>query len=257
MTSSVTPPRKVAQSAALVEEMKGRGIEVVEATSAADGTSVITSDSAIHVVLIDWRLSESNEQRARACVHQVRCARATTRSRSSSWPSDGEATDIPIEVMEMVDEFVWTLEDTAAFVGGRVVASIRRYLDSDDAAAGRGDVAVHAGVRVLLAHARPRRRHGLPQVSGGSRVLRLLRRKPAAIGPVDQRRARSARCSIIRGRWANTSGMRRACSARIARTASPTARRCRTASSSWRPWVATRSRSAIATATSRSSTAWS
>ncbi len=33
----------------------------------------------------------------------------------------GEASAIPIEVMEMVDEFIWTLEDTAAFVGGRVV----------------------------------------------------------------------------------------------------------------------------------------
>jgi arginine/lysine/ornithine decarboxylase len=31
--------------------------------------------------------------------------------------------------MEMVDEYVWTLEDTAAFVGGRVVAAIRRYLE--------------------------------------------------------------------------------------------------------------------------------
>ena len=30
--------------------------------------------------------------------------------------------------MEDVDEFIWTLEDTAAFVGGRVVAAIRRYL---------------------------------------------------------------------------------------------------------------------------------
>jgi arginine/lysine/ornithine decarboxylase len=30
--------------------------------------------------------------------------------------------------MEMVDEYVWTLEDTAAFVGGRIAAAIRRYL---------------------------------------------------------------------------------------------------------------------------------
>jgi arginine decarboxylase len=31
--------------------------------------------------------------------------------------------------MEMVDEFIWTLEDTAAFVGGRVAAAIRRYFE--------------------------------------------------------------------------------------------------------------------------------
>ena len=40
----------------------------------------------------------------------------------------GEAVAIPIDVMQMVDEFVWTLEDTAAFVGGRVAAAVRRYI---------------------------------------------------------------------------------------------------------------------------------
>src|SRR4051812_2132476 len=38
----------------LVQELQGRNIEVVEAASAEDGTSVVTSDSAIHAVLIDW-----------------------------------------------------------------------------------------------------------------------------------------------------------------------------------------------------------
>jgi arginine/lysine/ornithine decarboxylase len=41
----------------------------------------------------------------------------------------GEASDIPIDVMEMVDEYIWTLEDTAAFVGGRTAAAIRRYVE--------------------------------------------------------------------------------------------------------------------------------
>jgi arginine/lysine/ornithine decarboxylase len=40
-----------------------------------------------------------------------------------------QASSIPVDVMQMVDEFVWTLEDTAAFVGGRVAAAILRYVD--------------------------------------------------------------------------------------------------------------------------------
>ena len=40
---------------ALVTEMQGRAIEVVEAISCEDGRSVITSDSAIHALLIDCR----------------------------------------------------------------------------------------------------------------------------------------------------------------------------------------------------------
>ena len=112
----------------LVEELKGRGFEVVEATSSEDGTAVITSDSAIHVVLVDWSLGDDKDhRRAHAFIQYVR-------SRNDKIPiflmaERGDATAIPIEVMGMVDEFVWTLEDTASFVGGRVAASVRRYID--------------------------------------------------------------------------------------------------------------------------------
>src|SRR5688572_6864911 len=111
---------------ALVEEMQQRTIEVVEANSGADGWSVISSDSAIHVVLLDWSLSSKGHDEARNLIR-------TIRARNVKIPiflmaERGEAASIPIEVMEQVDEFVWTLEDTSAFVGGRVVAAIRRYL---------------------------------------------------------------------------------------------------------------------------------
>lgn len=113
---------------ALVQELQGRSIEVVEATSAEDGTSVITSDSAIHAVLIDWTLGDDKDHaHARALLQHLR-------SRNDKIPiflmaERGQASDIPIDVMEMVDEYIWTLEDTAAFVGGRVAAAIRRYLE--------------------------------------------------------------------------------------------------------------------------------
>jgi CheY-like chemotaxis protein len=106
---------------ALVAELQGRGIEVVEALSAEDGTSVIVSDSAIHAVLLDWTLgSDNGHTQARRLLELVR-------ERNDKIPvflmaERGEASSIPIEVMEMVDEFIWTLEDTAAFVGGRVAA---------------------------------------------------------------------------------------------------------------------------------------
>ena len=112
----------------LVRELKDRAIEVVEAASAEDGTSVIASDSAIHAVLIDWTLGKDDDhERSRAFLQFLR-------SRNDKIPiflmaERGEASAIPVDVMEQVDEFIWTLEDTAAFVGGRVVAAIRRYVE--------------------------------------------------------------------------------------------------------------------------------
>ena len=113
---------------ALVQELKDRGIEVVEAESAEDGKSVVMSDSAIHAVLLDWTLGRDNDHaRARWLLEFVR-------SRNDKIPiflmaERDEASSIPIEVMEMVNEYIWTLEDTAAFVGGRVAAAIGRYLE--------------------------------------------------------------------------------------------------------------------------------
>lgn len=112
---------------ALVQELQARNLQVVEANSAEDGTSVIASDSAIHVVLIDWTLGgDKNHVHARRFLEFVR-------ARNDKIPiflmaERDQAAAIPIEVMSMVDEYVWTLEDTAAFVGGRVAAAIRRYM---------------------------------------------------------------------------------------------------------------------------------
>ena len=123
-----TPTAEGRAARNLVDELKARGIEVVEATSAEDGTSVIVSDSAIHAMLVDWTLGDDKgHAKAKALLKLVR-------SRNDKIPifllaERGEASSIPINVMEMVDEFVWTLEDTAAFVGGRVAAAMRRYLE--------------------------------------------------------------------------------------------------------------------------------
>ena len=114
----------------LVQELSGRAIEVVESPSAEDGMSVVASDSAIHALLLDWSLGSNGERvhdKARALLEFVR-------ARNEKIPiflmaERGEASSIPVDVMQMVDEYVWTLEDTAAFVGGRVVAAMRRYLD--------------------------------------------------------------------------------------------------------------------------------
>ncbi len=123
-----TPTAEGRAARALVEELHGRGIEVVEAASADDGMSVVMSDSAIHAILLDWTLGvDPDHARARRLIEFVR-------SRNDKIPiflmaERDEASTIPIDVMQMVNEYIWTIEDTAAFVGGRVAAALRRYLD--------------------------------------------------------------------------------------------------------------------------------
>ncbi len=77
-----------------MQELQGRGIEVVEAASAEDGMSVIVSDSAIHAILMDWTLGDDKgHAKARNLLKFVR-------SRNDKIPiflmaERGEASSIP------------------------------------------------------------------------------------------------------------------------------------------------------------------
>jgi arginine decarboxylase len=113
---------------AIVDELRARDVEVVEATTADDGLAVVVSDAAIHAILLDWELGDdtSTHTKARALLRRVR-------ARNRQIPvfltaERAAAPSIPLEVLEKADEFIWTLEDTAPFVAGRVVAAVDRYV---------------------------------------------------------------------------------------------------------------------------------
>src|SRR5215831_16491303 len=115
----------------LAEELGEWEIEVVEAKSLEDGMSVLISDAALHCILLDWDLGEENDKnhcKALALVGLIR-------SHDDNVPiflmaAREEASEIPVNVMQMADEFIWKLEDTAGFIGGRIRAAMQRYRDN-------------------------------------------------------------------------------------------------------------------------------
>ncbi|MGH7586812.1 MAG: Orn/Lys/Arg decarboxylase N-terminal domain-containing protein [Gemmatimonadales bacterium] len=116
---------------ALADELRARGIEVIEAFSFEDGLATATSDAAIHTVFLNWSLG-SNDRRSHA---QATGLLRGIRSRNARVPiflmaDRNVAGTVTVEVATMADEFVWILEDTASFVAGRAVAAIERYIQA-------------------------------------------------------------------------------------------------------------------------------
>jgi arginine decarboxylase len=115
-------------SRALVAELETRHIVVVTAVSPEDGEAAVVSDSGLNAVVVDWSFQSDDpntHEKATALLKRVR-------SRFARIPiflmaERNEASTIPIDVMQMADEFIWTLEDTATFIAGRIVAAIERY----------------------------------------------------------------------------------------------------------------------------------
>ena len=113
----------------LAEALSARNVDVVRALSYEDGHAIVGSDASLRAVLLDWNLglnTDGTHAQATALLHKLR-------ERHAAAPvfllADRERTrgTMTIEVAEMVDEFVWPLEDSADFVAGRVMAAIRRY----------------------------------------------------------------------------------------------------------------------------------
>ncbi|MGE5088018.1 MAG: Orn/Lys/Arg decarboxylase N-terminal domain-containing protein [Candidatus Levyibacteriota bacterium] len=116
--------------AGIVEELRARGLEVVESASADDGIAVVGSDAAIHCVFVDWNLGQGDAGAHRAATELLRDLRRRNEHVPVFLMAGRVARrSLTIEVMQLADEFVWKLEDTAAFIAGRAIAAIERYAE--------------------------------------------------------------------------------------------------------------------------------
>jgi arginine decarboxylase len=113
----------------LAEELRARGIEVVEALSVEDGRATVISDAAIHCVFVNWTLGRNDRRSHDQATDLLRTLRARNAKVPVFLMADRKlAGTVTVEVATLADEFIWILEDTAAFVAGRAVAAIERYI---------------------------------------------------------------------------------------------------------------------------------
>lgn len=110
----------------LVEELERREIEVVLSTQVEDAIAIVGTDPTIQCLLLDWDIDDGNEHgAARSVLDAMRAFNADVpifllADRSA-------ASTISADVMTKADDFVWLLEDTTDFIGGRVLTALQRY----------------------------------------------------------------------------------------------------------------------------------
>jgi lysine decarboxylase/arginine decarboxylase len=112
--------------AALIEALKARDIDVIDAASESEAAAEISMHSLLQAVLVDWELSgPEGHKSARKVIDAVR-------ERSARLPifllaTSGSLGEIPAEVLSEVNDYIWLFEDTKDFLGGRILAAIDRY----------------------------------------------------------------------------------------------------------------------------------
>lgn len=109
----------------LVTELKRRDIDVVTAQAAEDAIAIVRSDPALQCVLLDWDLGPDGHDLSTSVVDAVR--HRNTHVPIFLMADRSVASSVPAGVMAKVNDFIWMLEDTVDFVGGRIEAAIGRY----------------------------------------------------------------------------------------------------------------------------------
>jgi len=113
-------------TAALVQDLRERGIGVIDAVSQREAEAQIATHALLQAVLVDWELVGAPEHES------ARSVIAAVRGRAALLPvfllaSSGSLAQVPAGILEQVNDYIWLFEDTPDFVGGRVAAAIDRY----------------------------------------------------------------------------------------------------------------------------------
>ncbi|HTU78419.1 MAG TPA: Orn/Lys/Arg decarboxylase N-terminal domain-containing protein [Solirubrobacteraceae bacterium] len=113
----------------IVAQLQALGHRVVQAETLEDGRALVASDPSFACVVLDWGLgSDGHEDAAMAVI-------GAARTRSERLPiflmlEREQLGELPLAVTETVQECVLVLEDTPAFVAGRIDFAWRRYTDA-------------------------------------------------------------------------------------------------------------------------------
>lgn len=105
----------------IIAELENRDVKVIKATSAEDARAVILSNPELSAIIVEWEQIRHPEVFAAYRRRNAKVPVFLTRTKR-------KAEELPLEVMENVNEIIFLLEDTAPFIAGRIDAAAKRYL---------------------------------------------------------------------------------------------------------------------------------
>jgi arginine decarboxylase len=112
----------------LVDAISEEGYEVVRTSTPEDGLSLVTSDPSHSAILLDWDLEGDNQFDERAALQILRAVRRRNKKIPIFLIADRTlVSELPLEVVKQVHEYIHLFGDTPAFIANRVDFAVERY----------------------------------------------------------------------------------------------------------------------------------
>ena len=104
------------------------GYEVVRTSTPEDGLLLVKSDPSYSAILLDWDLEEEHQFDERAALKIIRAVRRRNKKVPIFLIADRTlVSDLPLEVVKQVHEYIHLFGDTPAFIANRVDFAVARY----------------------------------------------------------------------------------------------------------------------------------
>ena len=118
----------------LIEAIEKENYRVVRTSTPEDGLALVNSDPSMSAVLLDWDLAENNQFDERAALRIIRAVRRRNKKLPIFLIADRTlVSELPLEVVKQVHEYIHLFGDTPAFIANRVDFAVERYHVLDQA----------------------------------------------------------------------------------------------------------------------------
>src|SRR5271154_4040829 len=112
----------------LVDAISKEGYEVVRTATPEDGLSLVQSDPSFSAILLDWDLPGEHQFAEMAALKIIREVRHRNKKVPIFLIADRTlVSELPLEVIRQVHEYIHLFGDTPAFIASRVDFAVERY----------------------------------------------------------------------------------------------------------------------------------
>ncbi len=121
-------PSRIAPWSVWSRRFGEEGYEVVRTSTPEDGLSLVTSDPSYSAILLDWDLEGENQFAEGAALAILRAVRRRNKKIPIFLIADRTlVSELPLEVVKQVHEYIHLFGDTPAFIANRVDFAVERY----------------------------------------------------------------------------------------------------------------------------------
>jgi arginine decarboxylase len=112
----------------LCDAITAEGYEVIRTSTPEDGLSMVQSDPSYSAILLDWDLEQEHQFDERAALKIIRAVRRRNKRVPIFLIADRTlVSELPLEVIKQVHEYIHLFGDTPAFIANRVDFAVDRY----------------------------------------------------------------------------------------------------------------------------------